>query len=57
MGSKSFNTTDDEKLIECFRNYPVLYKLTDKNYKDNSIKENARKEISQVIGKNGMYYN
>jgi len=57
MESKSFNTTDDEKLIEYVRNYPVVYKLTDKNYKDNSIKENAWKEISHVIRKNGMYYN
>jgi len=56
MESKSFNSVDDEKLIECVRNYPVLYKLSDKNYKDNSVKENAWKEISHFVGKNGMYY-
>lgn len=55
--SKSLNSVNDEKLIECVRNYPVLYKSSDKNYKDNSVKENAWKEISHVIGKNGMYYN
>lgn len=45
---------DDEKLIEVIRNYPVIYKLNDKNYKDNCIKYNVLKEISQSIGKNGM---
>ncbi|KAF0737157.1 Uncharacterized protein FWK35_00017529 [Aphis craccivora] len=43
MESKSFNTIDDEKLIECVRNYPVLNKLKDKNNKDNSIKENFKR--------------
>ncbi|CAI6345567.1 unnamed protein product [Macrosiphum euphorbiae] len=52
MESKSFNSVDDEKLIECVRNYPVLYKLSDKNYKDNSVKENAWKEIAHFVGKN-----
>lgn len=54
MESRSFNTMDDEKLIEVIRNYPVIYKLSDKNYKDNIIKDNVWKEISQSIGKNGM---
>jgi len=54
MESKSFTAIDDEKLIECVRNYPVLYKLKDKNYKDNCIKENVWKEISHSIGKTGM---
>ncbi|XP_008179309.1 uncharacterized protein LOC103308156 [Acyrthosiphon pisum] len=52
MESKSFNSVDDEKLIECVRNYTVLYKLSDKNYKDNSVKENAWKVISHFVGKN-----
>ncbi|CAI6359310.1 unnamed protein product [Macrosiphum euphorbiae] len=57
MESKSFTAIDDEKLIECMnRNYPVLYTLEDKNYRDNSIKENAWKEISDSIGKSGIYF-
>ncbi|KAL4148637.1 hypothetical protein QTP88_002817 [Uroleucon formosanum] len=55
MESKSFNSVDDEKLIECVRNYPDLYKLSDKNYKDNSVKENAWKEISHFVEKNDSY--
>lgn len=54
MESKSFNAMDDEKLIEFVRNFPVLYKLSNKNYKDNCVKENVWKEISHSIGKNGM---
>jgi hypothetical protein len=54
MESRAFNVMDDEKLIEVIRNYPVIYKLSDKNYKDNCIKDNVWKEISQSIGKNGM---
>ncbi|XP_060861708.1 uncharacterized protein LOC132938721 [Metopolophium dirhodum] len=52
MESRAFNVMDDEKLIEVVRNYPVIYKLSDKNYKDNCIKDNVWKEISQSIGKN-----
>jgi hypothetical protein len=43
MESKLFTAVNDEKLIEMFRDHPVLYKLNDKNYKDNNIKENAGK--------------
>jgi len=56
MESKSFTVIDDEKLIECVRNYPVLYALKDKNYRDNSIKENVWEKISDFLGKTGMYY-
>ncbi|KAL4085181.1 hypothetical protein QTP88_027040 [Uroleucon formosanum] len=49
--SKSFTVIDDEKLIECVRNYPVLYTLKDKNYIDNTIKENVWKQISDSLGK------
>jgi len=49
----TFNTVNDEKPIEIVRDYPVLYELSDKNYKDNNIKENVRKVISIVIGKSG----
>jgi len=36
----SFTAIDDQKRIECVRNYAVLYKLKEKNYKDKRIKEN-----------------
>ncbi|KAL4085246.1 hypothetical protein QTP88_027105 [Uroleucon formosanum] len=52
--SKSFTVIDDEKLIECVRNYPVLYTLKDKNYIDNTIKENVWKQISDSLGKTGQ---
>jgi len=55
MESKVFSPVNDEKLIELVRNHPVLYKLSQKNYKDNNIKENVWKEISIAIGKNGKY--
>jgi len=55
MESKVFSAENDEKLIEMVRDCPVLYKLSEKNYKDNNIKENVWKEISIAIGKNGKY--
>lgn len=54
MESKLFSAENVEKLIEMIRNYPLLYKLSDKNYKDN-IKQNVWKEISIAIGINGKY--
>lgn len=53
MKSKSFSTKNDKKLIEMIRNHPVLYKSSDRNYKDNNLKENVWNEISNSIGKNG----
>lgn len=44
MESKLFNAIDDEKRIVVIWNYPVLYKLSDKSYKDNCVKENVWKE-------------
>lgn len=52
MEPKSFNAMDDERLIEVVRNYPVLYQMSDKNHKDNAVKENVWKEISRSVGKN-----
>lgn len=48
---ESFNAIYDEKLIEFIPNYPVIYKLIDKNCKSNSVRENVWKEISHPIGK------
>lgn len=56
MKSKSFNAEKDEKLIRMVQSYPVLYDLSDKNYKNNYIKENVWKEISIAIGNDGTYY-
>lgn len=56
MKSKSFNAEKDEKLIGMVQSYPVLYDLSDKNYKNNYIKENVWKEISIAIGNDGTYY-
>jgi len=53
MESKKFDAVNDEKLIEMVRDYPVLYKSSDKNYKDNNIKGNVWREISIVIGNSG----
>lgn len=53
MESTSFITVDDEKLIEMVRDYPALYTLNDKIYKDNNIKENVRRKFSIAIEKNG----
>ncbi|CAI6361966.1 unnamed protein product [Macrosiphum euphorbiae] len=51
MESKLFTPENDEQLIALVRDHPVLYKLKDKNYRDNNIKDNVWKEISFSIGK------
>lgn len=51
-----FTPVEDEKLIEMVRGYPLLYNLSDRKYKDSTIKENIWKEISNAIGKNGKLY-
>ncbi|KAL5236617.1 hypothetical protein ACI65C_004027 [Semiaphis heraclei] len=51
MESKLFTPENDELLIALVRDHPVLYKLKDKNYRDNNIKDNVWKEISFSIGK------
>jgi len=53
MESKLFTPENDEQLIALVRDHPVLYKLKDKNYRDNNIKDNVWKEISFSIGKSG----
>jgi len=53
MESKLFTQENDELLIALVRDHPVLYKLKDKNYRDNNIKDNVWKEISFSIGKSG----
>jgi len=53
MESKLFSPENDELLIAFVRDHPVLYKLKDKNYRDNNIKDNVWKEISFSIGKRG----
>ena len=39
---------DDEKLIESVREYPCLWRVCSKAYKDIQAKENAWKEVAKV---------
>nr|CAD7201477.1 unnamed protein product [Timema douglasi] len=41
----------DEKLIDLVKSHPILYQLSDKNYKDNFMKENVWIEIAASLGK------
>nr|CAD7404325.1 unnamed protein product [Timema cristinae] len=41
----------DEKLIDLVKSHPILYQLSDKNYKDNFMKENIWIEIAGRLGK------
>nr|CAD7459043.1 unnamed protein product [Timema tahoe] len=41
----------DERLIELVKSHPILYQLSDRNYKDNFMKENVWIEIAGRLGK------
>ena len=40
---------DEEQLVEAVRANPCLWKLTDRSYKDLRARENAWKEVVQVV--------
>lgn len=40
---------NEEQLINLIRGYPCLYLMSDKNYHNQQMKENAWDEISQEI--------
>ncbi|XP_012143753.1 uncharacterized protein LOC105662835 [Megachile rotundata] len=50
-GKFQFSSEEDEMLIECIRNYPVLYDISDKDYKNYLVKENVWREISTKLGR------
>nr|XP_014271118.1 uncharacterized protein LOC106677595 isoform X2 [Halyomorpha halys] len=44
---------DAEQLIECVRDFPLLYNLEEKEYCDTDKKERAWKEIGVLMNKSG----
>lgn len=40
---------NEEQLINTIRNYPFLYLMSDKNYHNQQMKENAWEEISSEM--------
>lgn len=40
---------DEEKLIECVRDHPCIWKTDSKSYKDLRARENSWKEISSQV--------
>ena len=45
--------SNDEKLIEAVREYPCLWQVTSKSYKDVKAKENSWKAVAAQVG---LYY-
>lgn len=55
MESKLFSIVEDEQLIECVQQYPVVFDLNIKGYKDQQVKSNVWKLIAKGLGKDGKY--
>ena len=47
----------DEKLTEAVRNYPCLWLVNSKGYKDAVAKENAWKEVAKEVHESGGVLN
>jgi len=45
----------DEKLIDCVHNFPVIYDLSKKSYKDKIAKDNGRKNIATALERDGKF--
>lgn len=45
----------DELIIACVHSYPYLYNKSDKNYKDNMMKEMSWEEIAKTCNISGMF--
>ena len=43
----------DEKLIDCVRQYDILYNISHQHYYDTLRKENAWEEIAQTLNSQG----
>ncbi|XP_054266996.1 uncharacterized protein LOC128989152 [Macrosteles quadrilineatus] len=52
MESKVFTSEQDDALIDLVRENPVIFDLSQKNYKDVLVKKNVWKKISTELGKN-----
>jgi len=42
---------DDEKVIECVRQYPAIYDMSHPKYLDNNYKSSLSKKISEAMKK------
>ena len=45
----SFSVSEEERLSEVVRNYPILYDKTQKGYKERDAVENAWNEVSTLL--------
>jgi len=45
---------DDEKLIECVRQYPAIYDMSHPKYLDNNYKSSLWDKISEAMKEEGM---
>lgn len=43
------NQSESIRLIELYKNYPLLYNPKNKNYRNKNKREDAWKEISQIM--------
>jgi len=55
MACESAWRSFDDQLINVVKNYTVLYDVTLKDFKNNTVKENAWARLSAEVGINGMY--
>lgn len=53
--SSKFSSEEDEILIDIVREHPALYQVKSRSIKDNVVKNNIWKKISETLGKNGKY--
>jgi hypothetical protein len=51
----SFSLIEDSALAECVSKYPCIYDLKHTAYKDQQVRENVWKEISNEFDKRGHY--
>ena len=47
--SKFLNISEEEKLCEVVRDYPILYDKSQKGYKERDAVENAWNEVSSLL--------
>lgn len=52
-----FSPLENKLLVHEVQNNLVLYNIADENYKNNIIKDDTWKHISNTIGKSGKYLN
>lgn len=52
-----FSKTDDEKLINEVAMHPALYDLKHELYKDQNVRDNIWKIVSEKVNKSGKFIN